>query len=110
MRFCPYIILQGHICFSQVKLTVFRSYAKAMGYLVLACVVIFMLGFQSLNVFSNYWLTYWTEDPLLKNVSRGYTPEYESKFTYYLVWYTVIGVLQGRNLAVLKIINIENVC
>ncbi|XP_060602685.1 multidrug resistance-associated protein 1-like [Ruditapes philippinarum] len=78
-----------------VKFAVFQKYAKSMGYIALIFVMVFMVAFQSLNVFSNYWLTYWTEDELMKNVSLGHTSEYENRYVYYLVWYTVIGVIQG---------------
>jgi hypothetical protein len=81
--------------FLQVKFAVFQKYAKSMGYIALIFVMVFMVAFQSLNVFSNYWLTYWTEDELMKNVSLGHTSEYENRYVYYLVWYTVIGVIQG---------------
>lgn len=80
----------------QVKFDVFRVYAKAMGYIAVIFVMLFMIGFQSLNVFSNYWLTYWTEDTILKNISIGHTDEYESQFVYYLVGYTIIGVVQSK--------------
>ncbi|XP_045182658.2 multidrug resistance-associated protein 1-like [Mercenaria mercenaria] len=78
-----------------VKFAVFQKYAKFMGYIALLFVMLFMVAFQSLNVFSNYWLTYWTEDELMKNTSLGYTSDYEEKYVYYLVCYTIIGVIQG---------------
>lgn len=73
----------------------FQKYAHAMGYLALLLVMLFMVAFQSLSVFSNYWLTYWTEDTLMKNISLGHTSEYEDRYVYYLVCYTIIGVIQG---------------
>ncbi|XP_053400725.1 multidrug resistance-associated protein 1-like isoform X1 [Mercenaria mercenaria] len=81
---------EGH-----VQLDVFRSYLKAMGYLATTIALVFMTIFQAMSVYSNYWLTYWTEDALLKNLSLGHTREYENKFVYYLVGYTIIGIIQG---------------
>ncbi|XP_060602679.1 multidrug resistance-associated protein 1-like isoform X1 [Ruditapes philippinarum] len=81
---------KGHVQFD-----VFKSYLKAMGYCWTFIAVIFMTIFQTMSVYSNYWLTYWTEDALLKNTSQGHTKAYENKFVYYLVGYTLIGVLQG---------------
>ncbi|XP_052767473.1 multidrug resistance-associated protein 1-like isoform X2 [Mya arenaria] len=81
-----------------VKWAVFRTYARAMGIIALILVMVFIIGFQSLNVFSNYWLTYWTEDELMKNQSLGQTEEYENRFIYYILWYTVIGVVQGGSI------------
>ena len=80
----------------QVKFSVFKSYAKAVGYLYVLFVFFTIMIFQGLNVFSNYWLTFWTEDSLLKNTSLGHTDEYEKRFQWYLIWYTVFGVIQGR--------------
>ncbi|WAR29796.1 MRP1-like protein [Mya arenaria] len=50
---------------------------------------------SSLNVFSNFWLTFWTEDPVLLNITLAGTSQYEQTFTYYLVLFTVYGILQG---------------
>ena len=67
-----------------------------MGYGFVSLVFVSMIAFQALNVFSNYWLTFWTEDPILKNTSLGYTADYEKHYEWYLIWYTTIGVIQGN--------------
>lgn len=67
-----------------------------MGYLSTTIALLFMSAFQGLSVYANYWLTYWTEDTLLKNLTLGHTEKYEEKFVYYLAGYTIIGVLQGN--------------
>ena len=69
---------------------------KAMGLAFVFIVFISVSLFQGLNVFSNFWLTYWTEDPLLKNTSLSGTKEYEEKYIYYLVMYLILGVIQGN--------------
>lgn len=67
-----------------------------MGYISVVIVFVSVSLFQGLNIFSNFWLTYWTEDPVLKNVSLSGTPEYEQKYVYYLLMYLLFGVLQGK--------------
>ncbi|KAL5020060.1 hypothetical protein ScPMuIL_002952 [Solemya velum] len=78
-----------------VNIRVFVAFAKAMGIVVAILVFVFMTLFQGLNVYSNYWLTYWTEDPYLKNQSLTNTTTYEEKFITYLSVYTVLGIAQG---------------
>ena len=68
---------------------------KAMGYAAVATVFVSISLFQGLNIFSNFWLTYWTEDEVLKNTSLSDTAEYEEKYLYYLLMYLLYGVLQG---------------
>ena len=68
-----------------------------MGYISTVFVFVSVSLFQGLNIFSNFWLTYWTEDETLKNVSLSGTPEYEEKYVYYLLMYLLYGVLQGKD-------------
>ena len=72
------------------------NYMKAMGYISVVIVFVSVSLFQGLNIFSNFWLTYWTEDPVLKNVSLSGTPDYEQQYVYYLLMYLLFGVLQGN--------------
>ncbi|XP_060579428.1 ATP-binding cassette sub-family C member 3-like [Ruditapes philippinarum] len=78
-----------------IKGAVLLAYIKAMGVCTVVVVFISMSIFQGLNIFSNFWLTYWTEDPLLKNVSLYQTQEYEDKYIYYLLMYMGMGIIQG---------------
>ncbi|XP_052786369.1 multidrug resistance-associated protein 1-like isoform X1 [Mya arenaria] len=78
-----------------IKATVLVTYMKAMGILTVIIVFITMSIFQGLNVFSNFWLTFWTEDELLKNISLSETPEFEEKYMYYMLMYLLFGVIQG---------------
>ncbi|XP_052786998.1 multidrug resistance-associated protein 1-like [Mya arenaria] len=70
-------------------------YLRAMGIPSVVCVLLSMTLYQGLNVFSNFWLTFWTEDPVLLNITLAGTSQYEQTFTYYLVLFTVYGILQG---------------
>ncbi|KAH3867552.1 hypothetical protein DPMN_030684 [Dreissena polymorpha] len=68
---------------------------KAMGPCAVFVVFFSMGVFQGLNIFSNFWLTYWTEDDLLRNTSRADEPEFRDRYLYYLLMYLLYGVLQG---------------
>jgi hypothetical protein len=57
--------------------------------------LLFIFLFQGLNAFSNFWLTFWTEDKVIKNQSLVMTQEYTDRKHYYLIIYTLLGVLQG---------------
>ena len=80
----------------QIKLSVLLNYIKAMGSISTIFVFVCVSLFQGLNIFSNFWLTYWTEDETLKNISLSGTAEYEEKYIFYLLMYLLFGVLQGR--------------
>ena len=96
LQFSCYIKFSIGVYF-QVKFTVFKVYAKAVGYFYVLFIFLNMILFQALNVYSNFWLTFWTEDPLLKNTTLGHTNDYEKQYEWYLIWYTVIGVIQGKS-------------
>lgn len=78
-----------------IKATVLLTFVQAMGVCTVLIVFVTMAIFQGLNIFSNFWLTYWTEDELLKNISLSNTEAYEEKYMYYLLMYLMLGVLQG---------------
>jgi len=59
-------------------------------------IVVFCLLFQGFNLYSNFWLTDWTEDTYLANTSLSDTHKYVDTNIYYLVVYSVLGVLQGK--------------
>jgi hypothetical protein len=58
--------------------------------------MLFVFLFQGLNAFGNFWLTFWTEDDVIKNQSLVMTQEYTDRKYYYLIIYTILGVLQGK--------------
>nr|XP_034320755.1 multidrug resistance-associated protein 1 isoform X2 [Crassostrea gigas] len=78
-----------------VKLSVIITYIKAMGVVGSFLSMLFVLLFQGLNAFSNFWLTFWTEDDVIKNQTLVNTQEYADRKYYYLIIYTILGVLQG---------------
>ena len=79
----------------QVKWSVFTEYGKGVGTLTCVVVLIVFSLYHSASVFSNYWLTFWTEDPLLLDVDQRNTTAYYDKNMYYLTIYGVLGAVQG---------------
>lgn len=49
----------------QVKLSVFWSYMKAIGVLLSFISLLLFLAHHGLSLFSNYWLSLWTDDPVI---------------------------------------------
>lgn len=49
----------------QVKLAVFWSYLKAIGVLLSIISLLLFLTHHLLSLFSNYWLSLWTDDPVI---------------------------------------------
>lgn len=49
----------------QVKLSVFWSYLKAIGVLLSCISLLLFLTHHGLSLFSNYWLSLWTDDPVV---------------------------------------------
>ena len=50
---------------------------------------------QSIGVFGNFYLTFWTEDDTLKSLNLSNTKEYADRNVYYLSIYGILGFLQG---------------
>ncbi|XP_061170519.1 multidrug resistance-associated protein 1-like [Saccostrea echinata] len=78
-----------------VKFSVILTYIKAMGVIGTVLSMLFVMLFQGLNAYGNFWLTFWTEDEIIKNQTLVTTQEYSDRKYYYLAIYTVLGVLQG---------------
>ncbi|XP_061604278.1 multidrug resistance-associated protein 1 isoform X2 [Phyllopteryx taeniolatus] len=70
----------------RVKLAVFWSYFKAIG--VLSCIALLLFfAYNVFSLFSNYWLSLWTDDPVV----NGTQPKRELR----LGIYGVLGLSQG---------------
>ncbi|VDI22202.1 Hypothetical predicted protein [Mytilus galloprovincialis] len=78
-----------------VKLAVILTYIKSMGVLITIMAFIFLCVYQGLGIYSNIWITYWTSNLYLLNVSNWNTDFYYEEKTYYLGFYALIGILQG---------------
>lgn len=51
---------------------------------------------QGLNIYQNFWITFWTEDIYIKNATLIHTQSYTDITFYYLGIYALLGVLQGE--------------
>ncbi|KAK3097219.1 hypothetical protein FSP39_007607 [Pinctada imbricata] len=89
-----------------VKLAVFLSYAKAIGVWYFALVMLFYGCFQGCSLFSNVWLSEWTEDPTLINRSLGppNSSIYREQNDYYLGIYGGLGIGQAICIALYAMI------
>lgn len=67
-----------------------------MGLVAVFISTITLVSNQGLNVFSNFWITFWTEDSYLKNVTLVNTEKYDDLKYYYLGMYGLIGIVQGK--------------
>ena len=90
----------------QVKLGVLWTYIKAMGLYGAFPSILSMIAFQGLSIYGNFFLTFWTEDAVLKNQSLSDTKEYDDRNIYYLLVYTVLGILRGKLFFFLLILEI----
>lgn len=82
------------------------DYFRAMGLYAALASVVLMVFYQSLSVYSMFWLTFWTEDPYLKNRTNAvlntvdniteYNPEYTLTSKYYLTVYALMVIVQGN--------------
>ena len=77
-------------------MSVYAQYANSIGYAMTLVIVILFAAFQASSVYSNIWLSNWTDDDLLKNTSRSNSTEYQDRNTMYLGVYGGLGVAQGR--------------
>ncbi|XP_069135571.1 multidrug resistance-associated protein 1-like isoform X2 [Argopecten irradians] len=78
-----------------VKMEVFTSYFGAAGWWAVALIMVLFSGFHATSIFSNFWLTFWTEDSFLLNRSLEGTPEFIDRSYDYLLIYGLLGVLQA---------------
>ncbi|OWF48638.1 multidrug resistance-associated protein 1-like isoform X2 [Mizuhopecten yessoensis] len=78
-----------------VKIEVFKSYFGAAGWWSVAVILVLFAGFHTTSIYSNFWLTFWTEDRLLLNISLMDTLEYRDRSYDYLLVYGLLGVIQA---------------
>ena len=82
---------------SQVRLSVYMSYLRAFGFKSFFLLLCLFGLFESTTVASSYWLTRWTSDEDLQNLT-ALSADSEERFhrnVYYLLGYGVIAVIEG---------------
>ncbi|KAH9514953.1 Multidrug resistance-associated protein 1 [Bulinus truncatus] len=78
----------------KVKMAVFWTYAKATGTFAIMMSFLFFVLFQVASAWSNFWLSDWTEDSYLANLSLIRTDHYKETNDYYLYIFGVFGITQ----------------
>ncbi|GFR70731.1 multidrug resistance-associated protein 1 [Elysia marginata] len=66
----------------RVQPAVYLKYLRAAGILPIGIAMLAYWTFQTVSVFTNYWLTDWTQDPVLAN-RYMYNPDYLCKLQAY---------------------------
>lgn len=84
----------------------FRAIGLAASLVILAVFIIF----QGASVGANIWLSIWTNDKQLANISQANTTEYQDRNYMFLGIYAVFGVIQGSNISHLKEIGVGMLC
>ncbi|KAL4217443.1 hypothetical protein ACF0H5_023893 [Mactra antiquata] len=80
-----------------VKLSVYMSYAKAVGCKSSFMIVLLFGLYQAFSMWSSIWLTDWTSDPDLQNLTKwpANSTERRHKNDYYLGIYGSFGIVQA---------------
>ncbi|KAK3107159.1 hypothetical protein FSP39_008334 [Pinctada imbricata] len=79
----------------KVAWKVFMIYFKAIGLATSAIILFVYMIYQALGMASNIWLSEWTDDKDLKNISNADTSDYQNKNYMYLGVYAALGLSMG---------------
>ncbi|XP_048236908.1 multidrug resistance-associated protein 1-like isoform X1 [Haliotis rufescens] len=79
----------------RVKFSVFMDYAKAIGGFTTFFIFFIFAIYQAATMASNVWISVWTGDALLKNISLVNTSDYQNKNTMYLGVFGAFGCIQA---------------
>ncbi|XP_067674526.1 multidrug resistance-associated protein 1-like [Haliotis asinina] len=79
----------------RVKFSVFMDYAKAIGGITTFFIFLIFAMYQAATMASNIWISMWTDDALLKNMSLVNTSDYQNRNTMYLGVYGAFGCVQA---------------
>ncbi|XP_053373937.1 ATP-binding cassette sub-family C member 3-like [Mercenaria mercenaria] len=80
-----------------IKPSVFLNFIKAMGFAPFVVFLICMSLYQGLNLYSNIWLSVWTQTNVyMQNASSVLETEtHRNAYMFYLMIYLALGILQG---------------
>ncbi|XP_052284442.1 multidrug resistance-associated protein 1-like isoform X2 [Dreissena polymorpha] len=91
------LIEEEEVEIGRVQWKVYMQYARALGLKYAVCLVVLYAIYQSLYIWSAIWLTYWTADPQLQNLTlypANSTARRELN-NYYLTIYGEFGIAQA---------------
>ncbi|KAH9518524.1 Multidrug resistance-associated protein 1 [Bulinus truncatus] len=84
------LVLAETVETGRVKLSVFMEYVKAVGALLSAVIMIFYILYNSASIYSNIWLSEWSNDARNPNISAN-----EDNRNMRLGVYGALGIIQG---------------
>lgn len=79
----------------KIKLTIYMHYFRAIGLPLFILSLFIYTAYSAASVFSGIWLSMWTDDDLLLNVSRSGESGYTDRSNMYLGVYAASGIGQG---------------
>ena len=80
-----------------MRISVYLTYLKAFGYKSALLLLGLFILFESMTVVSKYWLTRWTSDAVLQNLT-ALPPDSDERFyknVFYAVGYGGISIIEG---------------
>ncbi|KAH9518523.1 Multidrug resistance-associated protein 1 [Bulinus truncatus] len=86
------LVLAETVETGRVKLSVFMEYVKAVGALLSAVIMIFYILYNSASIYSNIWLSEWSNDARNPNISAN-----EDNRNMRLGVYGALGIIQALN-------------
>ena len=81
-----------------MKWGVFKEYARSLGYIYTLWIVLAYIFYEAGAVLANIWLSKWTDDVDLNNLTTfpGNSSERMDRNNYYLAFYGGFGAMQGK--------------
>ena len=83
-----------------MRISVYLTYLKAFGYKSALLLLGLFILFESMTVVSKYWLTKWTSDTVLQNLT-ALPPDSDERFyknVFYAVGYGGISIIEGSTM------------
>jgi len=80
---------------NQVSFAVYWLYIKSLGVTLSCGMFTFFLLAQAISIFSNVWLSKWTNDPLLNNATLSNTSQFTDRQNFFLGIYGASTGSQG---------------
>ena len=98
LKFCCQFDFSDYLfwIFFQVKFSVFLVYLKSVGVLLGVSTIVFYILTNAANIYSNIWLSEWSNDANKMNKTNGTYNVDTAKRDMRLGIYGLLGVIQGK--------------
>ena len=73
-----------------------KELLRAFGVGAAAVALLLVLFYHAISISANIWLSRWTDDSFLRNVSQAGRAEYKERTAMYVGVYAGLGILQGE--------------